>query len=853
MAPIQEGKCRRQARSGGRPLKVFAPSDKMSGRVPTIYSEAEAMRRIPKKSMRRFFPGRDAAFLLLGLLVIIPVTGCTASPGKASQHMNRGRLLLNAGQEEAARAEFEKAMSADPDNVMAYRNLGILYFRRGNYLKALEVYRALVRRKPTLALGHFYVATTLYQIGAVEEALAEYERTILLAPTYVESYYYVARILSQKGENRRAAGVLERALRLESENPLLNLELARAYEKSGHRGACAQWGRFLEVVRGRKGFAAEIREAKKHLESYRLKLRIEAKRYLMKTAFLMLSPGERRETRAEKTALPEELRLPRPSDVFISLHERGYPVLRGAGSGKGLMKAVRAAVQDVRAKPEFAVRYAGGIGRARVKIDIRSGEFQSLTLGPATQYWVKGPVAVGVKSEEPFEVGIHGVLLRIGEANHYVLPSDPITEGLGSLKAMLEWGCREAGLKPGAWKKKGVTFRRFETEAFLSASEGAPGAEVVALYRGIPRDTRPITAERLRGTCRLAGYWLVQAQLEDGRFRYAYDAVKDRYEGKPYSMARHAGALLALLNLYRETGERDFLKAAELGVRYMKGSVVRREKSAFITRGGKVKLGAQALGLLALLELAAAKKAWNDKPLVQALARQILAHQRSDGSFIDVFDLEQKKPPEKKPPSRFFPGEAILALTAYHRASRETAYREAAECGARHLMGYRRWAMRGGTPPLDAWLARALTELYRITKGKEYREFAFLIGRSILHHQKRAGVAEYPDYVGGFAVKGAPMGASTAALNEGLVAVWALKRELGLDCSAEREAALDAARFQLRHQYRKETAYWPRNLRRTLGGFRGTLFDNELRIDHIQHNVCSLLAAAKLLAAERSQ
>ena len=57
---------------------------------------------------------------------------------------------LNAGDYPAAEAGFNKILAADPRNVSALANLGVLYAKTHRYGKAIQVYQRALRVSPQL-------------------------------------------------------------------------------------------------------------------------------------------------------------------------------------------------------------------------------------------------------------------------------------------------------------------------------------------------------------------------------------------------------------------------------------------------------------------------------------------------------------------------------------------------------------------------------------------------------------------------------------------------------------------------------------------------------------------------------
>jgi hypothetical protein len=106
-------------------------------------------------------------------------------------------------------------------------------------------------------------------------------------------------------------------------------------------------------------------------------------------------------------------------------------------------------------------------------------------------------------------------------------------------------------------------------------------------------------------------------------------------------------------------------------------------------------------------------------------------------------------------------------------------------------------------------------------------------------YQLSAQSADYPDLVGAFGGTSAnlPSGPGTAALCEGLAGTYRLFKAAGKPADEVRKTLVSAAHFQLRHQYWGSNTYFLPNPKRAKGGITGTLIDNEVRIDHVQHTI----------------
>ena len=68
----------------------------------------------------------------------------------ARQTFESAMQALNSGDYPAAEAGFNKVLAADPRNVSALANLGVLYAKTHRYGKAIQVYQRALRVSPQL-------------------------------------------------------------------------------------------------------------------------------------------------------------------------------------------------------------------------------------------------------------------------------------------------------------------------------------------------------------------------------------------------------------------------------------------------------------------------------------------------------------------------------------------------------------------------------------------------------------------------------------------------------------------------------------------------------------------------------
>jgi hypothetical protein len=450
--------------------------------------------------------------------------------------------------------------------------------------------------------------------------------------------------------------------------------------------------------------------------------------------------------------------------------------------------------------------------------------------------------------------GLYSTLLA-GDEGARLLTDVQMHVGSYNVSRALEALEHERGVKMSGEAPKEGRFL-IPTESWTEY-EGKP----VALYRAstiLP----PPDGKQIVEYCKLAGDYLAKIQQDDNKWLYEGDVGRDRY-GKTYNTLRHAGTVYALYQLYEVTGVARYKDTADRGWAWLLEQIERENDEAgapcaFVVErhtaesGGKrrttytVKLGGTGLTLLALAERL--KVAPNDADLAlgKALANHILRSQNPDGSFQDYWAYKTAHAKERR--SEYYPGEAMLGLIRFYGIDPDPRYLAAMERGA-HYAIHDHYTILGEQfyVPLDAWFSVALGELHKVQPKKEYADYCLMLTDMELNDQMAAKwQIFYPDYDGGYWPY-PPGGTPAGSRAEGITACCEAAQRAGYDVRELKERIRKSARFQLERMVRPEFAHLYPNSRRALGAIRSTPVGNVVRIDANQHNISSLLVAARIL------
>lgn len=345
------------------------------------------------------------------------------------------------------------------------------------------------------------------------------------------------------------------------------------------------------------------------------------------------------------------------------------------------------------------------------------------------------------------------------------------------------------------------------------------------------------------GPARAGGAYLVRMTEADGRFVYDYDPHRDRENVVAYNMLRHAGSIYAMCELYEVAPDPALRAAIARAIGFMKQRIrpyqQRPDQAVLLDRFEKIKLGGNALGILALVQHARITGERGDLEVMRQLARWMLSTQTPAGEFTPhIIDVETNKPDDHV--SAYYPGEAILALLRLHDLDPDPAWLDAAERAARWLIEVRDRDRPIEDLPHDHWLLYGLNELHRKRPDALWLDHAAKLVEAILRTQHGAD-APRPEWAGGWYVPARTT--PTATRVEGLLAAAALFRDhdRAADAARAHAAALAGIAFFCRAQHQPDDGF--PNWSRAQGGFGETLTEEDTRIDYVQHAISALLAA----------
>src|SRR6476620_1714629 len=111
-------------------------------------------------------------------LTLALAAGTFAQSQKAADTYNRGLELHNAGNLDAALAEYEKAIALYPKYIDAYNNRANIKLSRGDFEGAVDDYTKASEIAPKSHLGYYNRGVVYADHGDYDLAIADFTRSL---------------------------------------------------------------------------------------------------------------------------------------------------------------------------------------------------------------------------------------------------------------------------------------------------------------------------------------------------------------------------------------------------------------------------------------------------------------------------------------------------------------------------------------------------------------------------------------------------------------------------------------------------------------------------------------------------
>ena len=272
---------------------------------------------------------------------------------------------------------------------------------------------------------------------------------------------------------------------------------------------------------------------------------------------------------------------------------------------------------------------------------------------------------------------------------------------------------------------------------------------------------------------------------KDGRFKYRFDAISGNVAAG-YNVLRHCGAIWAMLDVGEHSDQKkDIVAAGIRAVTYLLNEFMKFSpdyRYGCIAEDNSVKLGGNALAILAMLSVYRATGDDILKTFAESLGKYILKDWKADGDFVHKRYLKSGKISDFK--SMYYTGEALLALIYLFEATGDGVWLDAA-IRSENMLAPKDY----GVQEQSHWMLYALELLGRHHWNESHARHAGKIAKHIL---------DFPEY------RSWGRSTPTACRSEGLQAFVRLidQGKCGNELAGLRSTCVEAIDFNLGEQLR---------------------------------------------------
>lgn len=409
-------------------------------------------------------------------------------------------------------------------------------------------------------------------------------------------------------------------------------------------------------------------------------------------------------------------------------------------------------------------------------------------------------------------------------------PTETVASNLAIVDALKQEATRR-NVDLDEWLDQSSIYSFDAKQYFVALDTKDPAQEIMRGNRIIP--VEEVTQKSVTEFTERLSRWMFSNLHPGGRMTYMYYPSTGR-ENSGNNMIRQWMGTVAMGRVANLHPELNLESRVRENIQYNLEHFYKTDGDlGYIIYQGNAKLGAAALAMISIIESPARESfAEYEKGLFN-----VTEFLWQDSGEFHCFYLPEER--RKDNLHNFYPGETLLSWAFLYR---ENKSEELLDKSMKSYEYYKGWHLRNRNPAFIPWHTQAYYLLWKETKHEGLKDWIFEMNDWLVDTMQSESRVAYDDTLGRFYAPnrnfGVPHASSTGVYLEGLIDAFALAREIGDKKHEEkyRKAIVLGLRSSMQLQFADEIdLFFVRDKRRVLGGMRTTVYDNEIRVDNVQH------------------
>ncbi len=151
------------------------------------------------------------------------------SPAKT--YIDAGNTLKEQGRLDEAIANYQQALKIEPNNALAYSQIGEIYVMQGKMAEAIAACQNAIKLQPNLAAAYKNLGNALQAGGKIDEAIRAYTKAVEIDPQFAEAYANLGSMLGMQGQMEKAIPYFQKAIAIKPSIGAVHWNLGNALNK----------------------------------------------------------------------------------------------------------------------------------------------------------------------------------------------------------------------------------------------------------------------------------------------------------------------------------------------------------------------------------------------------------------------------------------------------------------------------------------------------------------------------------------------------------------------------------------------------------------------------------------------